>query len=533
MYDYPSFDALNYLIMLFISFFTKNASAIMNIFYLLTFPLSAMTAMFALLELKCSNSSALFASQLFPFMAYHFFRNETHLLLSAYYMVPLGILVVLWYMQGDISMSISRSKSISKNLFDNRKYLLSVLFCFMISSTGIYYAFFTCFFLFLAIFKKIIDEKGFKRSASLGISLLLVIIAGGIANYFPTILYHLRGGEYADTLARAGESAEIYGLKIIDLFMPTATHHDSRVATLVDLFHSTEPLANENTSVSLGALVSLAFSFLLIIPLFSFKETSHRKKLIRNTSILSYAGIILATTGGISALICRLIFSGIRAYNRIGVFIFFLALVSGTIILDTFFGNTVKDQTDAETVSPKVRFKKASFIFLKYRKWLQVLLIPLLVLALYDQIPGMSIQPYEANKQQDIAVQAYFRQIEDSVTQGSYIYQLPYVSFPEPAIAYGSGPYSHLAGYLNTTELHWSYGALTGTESDQWARTVSQMPAVEMIAVLEAAGYEGIYVDLSNYPDDGMKNIVSQLAGITNKEPLWSQDKQQAFISIN
>lgn len=533
MYDFPAFDFLNYLIMLFISLFTKNAAVILNVFYLLTYPLAAMTAVFALLELKCSRISALFACQLFPFMSYHFFRNETHLLLSAYYMVPLGLLVVLWYMQGDIPVSFSRRKSFRQNISDNRNFLLSVLFCLMISSTGIYYAYFTCFFLILAIFKNAIDGRKWSRSTTTGVTLLLIIMAGGIANYIPTILYHLAGGERADALVRAGESAEIYGLKIIDLFMPTVGHHVGRIAQLVTAFHNSEPLANENTTVSLGILGSISFALLLIIPVLSFKEISNRKKLLRNTSILAYSGVILATTGGVSALICRLVFSGIRAYNRISVFLFFMALISGVIILDTFFDHNVNSSGDlAEASYDEISRKKTSF-FRSRKKWLKILLIPLLILALYDQIPGISTQPYEANKLEDMKAASYFQQIEASVPAGTYIYQLPYVSFPEPSLSYGSGPYSQLAGYLNTKTLRWSYGALGGTQSDVWAKAVSEMPSDQIIAALEEAKYGGIYIDLSNYPDESIKNLSIQLIQLTGTDPIYSQSGQQVFIQLN
>jgi len=545
LYDYPSFDSLNYGIMWIFGLFTKNPAAIMNFFFLATFPLAAMTAMFALLELGISRPVSLFTSLLYPFMPYHFLRNQNHLLLVAYYMVPLAILVVLWLMQGESDLSLIRRPSIRESMKANRNFLLSILFCIMISSTGIYYAYFTCFFLLLAIVINIFKVRGWNRNSSTGAIYLLTITAGAFINYIPTIIYHLSGGEKAAELIRPGESAEVYGLKLIDLFMPTIGHQVDYIRYLVTLFHASEPTANENTTVSLGVLGSLGFLLLLILPIIHFRKQTRRVRIMKDTSIMAYAGFILATQGGVSALICRLLFSGIRAYNRIVVFLFFLALISIAIFIDScIWGRELvlqKAVPDVKKKRPSVfsRFLQnkqvmalGSFIK-KRRKWLCIFLVPLLMCALFDQIPNNSVMPYDAYKMQDQATQAYFQKVEASVPQDTYVYQLPFVEFPEPYTSYGTSPYSQLAGYINTKTLRWSYGALGGTSSSDWAQKVSVMPAEEMLAALRDAGYGAIYFDLLNYPDTSLALLKDQLANLTGSTQIVSEDGQKVFIAIN
>lgn len=533
MYDYPAFDAFNYLIMRIIGLFTDNASVILNVFYLLTYPLCAMTAAYAARQLGCSYSTALFASQLFPFMSYHFFRNESHLLLSAYYMVPLGILVVLWFMMGELKVSFLRKGGLRDNLQRNRKYILSFVFCLILSSTGIYYAYFTCFFLLLAVFIKGFENRSIRGEAGTGLTLVMTIVMGGLLNYLPTLFFHLSGGERAGTLMRVGEGAEIYGLKMIDLFMPTTAHHIPRIAELVNKFHASEPMANENTTASLGVLASLAFIVLLIIPIIRQRGSSQRKELLHNTSILAYAGFILATIGGVSALICRLLFSQIRAYNRISVFLFFLALLCAAVLLDAFFFPVLNEVQHHANKAGKNTKGVSSAKGRKNRRWLQILLIPLLIMALYDQIPSASVLPYAQNKQADMLVQTFFQEAEASVPEGTYVYQLPYVTFPEPDISYGSGPYAQLAGYLNTKTLRWSYGALKGSDSDIWAINTATQKADALVKTLQEAGYGAIYIDFEGYPDGSLIELSDQLISLTDNAPIWSQDKQKFFLALS
>jgi phosphoglycerol transferase len=80
---------------------------------------------------------ALFASLLYSFLPFHFMRNQTHLILSAYYIVPLAILVILW-----LTTELIAPRT--------RKFIISVLICILLGTSGVYYPFFFCFLLLVA-----------------------------------------------------------------------------------------------------------------------------------------------------------------------------------------------------------------------------------------------------------------------------------------------------------------------------------------------------------------------------------------------
>lgn len=535
LYDYPVSDALNYGLMQLFSLFTSNTAMIANLFFLATFPLASMCATLAMLELRISRLATLFASLLFPFMAYHFLRNQNHLLLSAYYMIPLATLVVLWLLQGEIQFTFSRRKPLRKNVSDNRKYLMSVVICLMIASTGIYYAYFTGFFLAIATFKILLSEKRWSKAVNVSLSFIFVLITGVLLNYVPVFQYWLSGQERASAIIRYGVESQYYSLKLVDLFLPTMGHHIARVDAIVAKFHASEALANENMLVSLGVLAGFGFAVLLMMPLLSLREKSARTTLIKNTSLLAYSGFILATMGGLSAIIGTYIFSSIRCYNRICVFFFFMGLLAVAIMIDTItLGRDIRTDPspNIESVRKAYRFQNQRNFCLKHRKKLLVLLLPLLLLALYDQIPNNSVFPYAVNKQNDQTAAAYFSAVEAAVPVETYVYQLPYVEFPEPPVYYSTGPYAQLTGYLNTKTIRWSSGAMRGTSSDLWAKAVTSMSAEDMLAALKKAGYGGIYIDLLNYPDIALTELKDKLILLTGSTPIVSSDGQKVFIKM-
>jgi phosphoglycerol transferase len=97
---YPAMENFHLALMKLISIFTPDHAAVINLFYLLTFPLTAITALYFFQHFRFSFAPALAGSLLYTFLPYHFFRSY-HLLMAAYYLVPLMVLVVVWVSFGE------------------------------------------------------------------------------------------------------------------------------------------------------------------------------------------------------------------------------------------------------------------------------------------------------------------------------------------------------------------------------------------------------------------------------------------------
>src|SRR5687767_6331660 len=110
MYDFPAVDNSAAAVLAFIGLFTDHPFLILNIFYLLTFPLVTISSLYVLRRFKLSYAPALFASLLFTFLPYHFMRGESHLFLSAYYFVPHVVMVLLWVASGAFRVNLRDPK---------------------------------------------------------------------------------------------------------------------------------------------------------------------------------------------------------------------------------------------------------------------------------------------------------------------------------------------------------------------------------------------------------------------------------------
>src|ERR1043166_1037796 len=158
-----------------ISRFTHNPALVLNVFYLLTYPLVTIASLYVFRHFKFSYAPALFCSLLYTFLPYHFLRNENHLILSAYYGIPLVVMVLLWISAEEFSLRTKR-------------FLISAVICVLIGSSGVYYPFFSCFLLLVA---GLIGALKFQKLRPLATAfILLAITCATVAiNLSPTIIY--------------------------------------------------------------------------------------------------------------------------------------------------------------------------------------------------------------------------------------------------------------------------------------------------------------------------------------------------------
>src|SRR5438132_909694 len=99
-HDYPSADTLHYALMKLLSFAVSDPIRVVNLYFLLTFPLTTLTTLFVLRRFDVGWVPGTVASLLYAFMPYHFARHLCHLFLASYYLIPPTILVMLWVYQG-------------------------------------------------------------------------------------------------------------------------------------------------------------------------------------------------------------------------------------------------------------------------------------------------------------------------------------------------------------------------------------------------------------------------------------------------
>jgi phosphoglycerol transferase len=250
-------------------------------------------------------------------------------------------------------------------------------------------------------------------------------------------------------------------------------------------------MVTENISSSLGAAGSFGL-LLLILSLFiapmalsSVIKRAETKLVLNQMLILALLAcglFFVATIGGFSSLFALLVSASIRSWNRISIFIGFIAIAGLMLSLSWVFSRST------------ARFAK------KYKIALQTLLACLLV---FYGVADQTVKPCPACLNANQALfendKNFIQSIEKSLPVGSAVYQLPYMGYPEFSPVNNLGSYDQTRGHLHSTTLKWSFGAIRGREGDWFYRKLSHLPVEQQLVVVQALGFRGIYIDRRGY----------------------------------
>lgn len=502
---FPAMDNTQFLIIRAISLITGNYALTLNLFYLLTFPLTTVASLYVFRKLNFSYAAALVGGLLYTFLPYHFFRSY-QLHMASYYLLPLMVLVVLWVLAGDLIMFRPRAMGRGPNLHFGFKTIFALAVSILVGGCGIYYPFFSCLFLLLA---GVIGFLQSRRIHQLLSALVLVAVISGavLISMTPFLLYQRTHGR-ASMGARSVADAEVMGLKVGQLLLPIGGHRISRLAALRARYN-VGPLTNENDTSSLGFIGSIGFLWLLV-RLFYQKPVS---PLLDHVSWLNIFGLLYGTIGGFAALFSLLISPQIRAPNRISPFIAFFSLLAAMFLVDCGY------------------------------KWLErhkkhlfgaVFVSVLIVIGVLDQTTTtfFFIPEYKKIEVEYRSDAEFVGRIESSLPNGAMVFQLPYMTFPE------NGPLHRMTQdfelvkpYLHSTKLRWSYGAINGDYNDTWQRTVVLKPVPEFIDEIVAKGFSGVYINRNGYAD-GAASLEAQLKTALGDSPITNRDGTLLFFSF-
>lgn len=510
MYDFPMADNFHFLLLKLISLIVSDYAMTLNLYFLLTFPLTTLSALYVFRQFKLGFASSIVGSLLFTFLPYHFLRGQGHLFLAAYYSIPLIVMVILWVYSGE-TLFFKSDKNSKKPIINvlNFNSVISIVICLLIASTGAYYAFFACFFLLVAGISASYHRKKMYCLLT-SIILTAAIFVGVLVNISPSIVYKHYYGENTEVANRSKVEAEMYGMKITQLLLPVSGHRVSYLDNGKTKYNNSAPLVNENDSSTLGAIGS--FGFLILIGwIFYRKPAVINMNLYTNLSELNASALLLATTGGFGSLFAILISPQIRAYNRVSVYIAFFCLFAVVLLLEKIHCEYAKSKI--------ARFFYYSVLGL------------ILLIGIMDQTTEYFVPPYASLKAEYSNDADFVKKIEASIPKNAMIFQLPYVSFPENPPVHKMGDYELFRGYLNSQTLRWSYGAMKGREGDIWQRNVAEKPVEELVETLSLAGFSGIYLDRNGYSDMGA-NLEARLSTLIGTKPLVSANNRLVFFNM-
>lgn len=522
LFDFPQgADDLNFLLIRFLALFSSNPALLANLFYLATFVLAAFTAHVVLRSLGVSTPSAGLVAVLFAVLPYHFFRGESHMLLSAYYAVPLSA-YLFFSLIGNRDLFTARPTHVPRALkWLSGRTLTTLGLCVVIGSASLYYATLAEFLLLAATVVALVLRRP-RRQLVTGAVVVIAIAATLAANLAPSLVYQLRHGTNHQ-LTRSALQDESHGLKLTNLVLPNPNSRIGPLAHLAGRYdNAVAPSYCEACYASLGTVGTAGFLWLAVCGLGTLLGAVGwygSRRLFRHSAFGVGVALAVASIGGISSLVEFFITPDIRGWNRISIFIAFFSFLAVGLLLDRLWLWTRRGRRELLAGS--------------------ALAAGLFAFGVYDETSDFFVPPYSAIARQYRSDDAFVHAIEARLPPGASVFQLPYVPFPEgyplgptnsTAPSYNSS-YELLRGYLHSRQLRWSYGAMKGRPAD-WSSQLAPKPLGLVLPAVAAAGFQGLWVDPQGYPADGGRQIRSALQALLGPAPLVSPAGDLWFFDL-
>jgi len=461
---------------------TGDVALTFNLFWLLTFPLTALVAFPVLRSLRCSWSTALASAVLFALAPYHFRNGAGHENLAFYVGVPIIVLLcmrVLGPDSGVPSVAELRHRAGWKRL---RWPLLGTV---LVALTGLYYL---AFLLTLLAFCAVIGALARRRPGRLAIA--GIVAAVGLAASFlanlPTLLYRW---QHATNILgvpdrRLGIS-EDYPLRLVELLSPVTGHRFGPFAALADLLLDPRRQGLGTAMLGLGAAIGFVVAIGAVLLCAARDRARDSWSFEARVGIVIAGAVLLGMQGGLSRALELVGLSGVRAWTRIAIVIAFAGIVVFARLLD---------RARADLARRRHVLQPAAW---------SLILAVVVVVGVLDQASPVMLPKPAARADLWRADGAFVATLERRLPKNAMVFQLPVVDFPEHgAIRRMSAHDLIKESYLHSKTLRWSAGGVRG-RNGEWQWPAVQLPTRAFLRGITAMGFSALMVDRYGYPDDG------------------------------
>lgn len=478
-----------------------SPAATVNIFFVLGFAAVAAGAYAGLRMLEISRPVSCTLGAVYAWLPYHFLRNESHLFLSAYYAVPLGVAVAYWLYTGKLGSFSWRRPGLPL--------VAAAAIAVLTGGGGLYYAVFVSVLIATGgIGAAIVHRRWVPALIAAGLSAITLVVL--LIGALPTLLHDAPAGSGGAVEGRSYGATEFYGLKITNLLVPWSLHRVARLAAFKAEMSDT-PIPGEG-SETLGLIAAIGFiavCVVLVLPL--VKRSNAVIDRLRPIGALTVVMVLCATVAGLNSVVAVLGFTEMRAWNRASVVIAFLGLAGTGVLLDA-----------------------ARSVRLPWAQWRRpvaaVALVGLTGVALYDQTSPALIPNYDGVAAAWNSDETYFATVQDTLGSDAVIFMLPYAPFPENPPIVNMPDYSHLRGYLHS-DMSWNYAGVKGERAD-WQGVALENGVAEALPSIVAAGFTAIYVDRAGYTDSGAEVEAAIVATTKAGKPMVDSTGMQATYDL-
>jgi len=484
--DFPTVDELAFAIQVVLTR-SFGLFAGINAFFALAHLLSAV-AFYAAARLSGANVLWSIVGGLAFGLAPFLFAQSPHHMMVAY-LWPVAFFPLVW-----------RAVSTPSGLvWGTRPFWIAVAFGFV---AGLHFVYYTNIFCQLVLLGAAVQYYRTRNAAALKAAMTVIAAAavGFAVNNIDDWTYRLFHEPNSGAFVREYKWLEIYGLKIIDLFIPPVTHRSDTLAAFAKSHRQAAPLLDEGASYQ--GMIGLACLLWLVGT--SLKAMIDRRE--RDVPIEAWWVlwvVLMFTTGGLNAIIGALGFTMFRGSCRYSVVILAIALLWATRRLSAM-------QAASEADHPNVSTN---------RLWTAAALAACLLI-LWDQVPRAPTAEETATIRRGVdADREFAEKMEASLPEAAMVFQLPVMDYPESPIA-GVPSYDHFRPYLYSKKLRYSFGSQKGRDREKWqpalqglmfegATLNQQAQRIDFNATnfsravdeLKKLGFSAIYINRNGFPD--------------------------------
>ena len=473
-------DLLAYTIKKGIVEVTNDVPLTFNLFWLLTFPMTAFAAFPALRSLRVSRSAAVVGAVLFSLAPYHFRNGAGHENLAFYVGVPTIVLLCMKMLGPDAALPRGGDLRHRFGWWRIRWLLAGVV---LIGITGIYYlAFLLCMVGICALIGACARRRPGRIALALGVG-AVGLATSAIAN-LPTLLF--RWSHVANLLGvpdrRPGVS-EAYPLRVVELLSPVSQHRLGPLAWIADQLYGIKQRGFGTAMLGLAGSIGLILAIGALVLWGTRRSHDRGWSFEARIGIVILAALLLGTGGGISRALELTGLSGVRAWTRIAIVIAFASIVAFSRLLDRMRVALMRRSR------PLPRVVVSATLGL------------IMVLGIFDQAsPALVPKPRVAAWRAD---EAFVATLEHQLPRNAMVFQLPVVDFPEHGSTLDMSAHDLIKqGYLHSRTLRWSAGGIRG-RSGEWQWPAARLRTRTLVRGLSALGFAAIMVDRRGYSDFG------------------------------
>jgi hypothetical protein len=469
-----------------IGLFSDNPFTVSAIYFFLGFPLAALSMYWLARQRHLGRLGSVVAGVLFSVLPGHQTMFQ-HIWLASYWVVPLGIWLVLRAAWGE---PLFRLKVDWRDRAERRSALslnLTTAFCVVgIALGGIYYSAFTLLLLAVTLLARRVATGDPGTVARVG---LLLVSIGALSL---AAVVSVAAGQDRSTLVtmpaqRVFAESEHYAGKFMDLVLPWIHHRVDGLQYLTVTYNSFTTPTVEEPALGIIALAGMVSLLVIMLSMLMPQRVKQADPELGVMGMLTIVAVSFFSIGGLGSFVGLFLTPQIRTWSRMFIIIALFGLLA--------VGYWVT-------------------VIRRRNRTLGLLVAgALLLVGVLDQTNPAVAPNYRAMRTEVSDLTAFSQGIEAKVGSGCSVFQLPIATFPFNSHVHDMDSYAHFLPYLASSSLRWSYGAFSGTSLADWQLALPEKSTTAMLDDLVATGFCAVEVDSAGFANRGA-NLSSELTAL-------------------